>query len=435
MTQIDSARQGKITDEMRAVSKAEEVSAEEIRQRVARGTVVIPCNRKRGRRKVLGIGEGLRVKVNANIGTSPDYADMESEVAKLRAAVEAGADAFMDLSTGGDLRKVRGRLMAESDICSGSVPIYEAAVRAAREHRSILDMTPDSMLEAIRTHAEDGIDFVTLHCGVTRALVEKYKKSNRVCGIVSRGGTFLAEWSWRHGRENPYYERFDDILDIAREYDLTLSLGDGMRPGALAASNDEFQIGELEVMAGLAKRALDAGVQVIIEGPGHVPLNQIEEQVRMQKKLCNGAPFYILGPIVTDIAPGYDHITSAIGGAVAAAAGADFLCYVTPAEHLALPGPEDVREGVIAARIAAHAADIARGRPQSIERDKLFSEMRGNRDWKGMYEHCLDPVKARKVRESGRPKISDVCSMCGEYCVFLLAEEDKNGGQERQADE
>ena len=435
MTQIESARQGKITDEMRAVAEAEGVPAEDIRGRVARGTLVIPCNRKRGRRKVLGIGEGLRVKVNANIGTSPDYADVTREVAKLHAALEAGADAFMDLSTGGDLREIRRRLMAESDICSGSVPIYEAAVRAAREHRSILDMTPDSMLDAIRAHAEDGIDFVTVHCGVTRALVEKYKKSNRVCGIVSRGGTFLAEWSWHHGRENPYYERFDDILDIAREYDLALSLGDGMRPGALADSFDELQTGELEVMAGLARRALDAGVQVIIEGPGHVPLDQVEEQVRLQKRLCNGAPFYVLGPIVTDIAPGYDHITSAIGGAVAGAAGADFLCYVTPSEHLALPGPDEVREGVVAARIAAHAADIARGRTDAVEKDKLFSEMRSRRDWKGMYEHCLDPTKARKIRESGKPTISDVCSMCGEYCVFLLAEKDENGGGEQQVDE
>lgn len=427
MTQIDSARQGRITEEMRAA--AEGASPEEIRDRVARGTVVIPCNRKRGMRRVIGVGEGLTVKVNANVGTSPDCADVENEVAKLRAALEAGADAFMDLSTGGDLRAIRRRLLAESDICSGSVPIYEAAVRAAREGRSILDMTPDSMLDAVRTHAEDGVDFVTIHCGVTLDLVRKYKKSKRVCGIVSRGGTFLAEWTFNHGRENPYYERFDDIIDIAREYDLTLSLGDGMRPGALADSFDELQVGELEVMAGLAKRAFKAGVQVIIEGPGHVPLNQIEEQVRLQKKLCAGAPFYVLGPIVTDIAPGYDHITSAIGGAIAGAAGADFLCYVTPSEHLALPGPEEVREGVIAARIAAHAADIARGTGNAAERDRAFSEMRSRRDWKGMYENCIDPAKARRVRESGRPKINDVCSMCGEFCTYLLAEKERKNRQ------
>jgi phosphomethylpyrimidine synthase len=427
MTQIDSARKGKTTGEMLAVAKAEGVTAEEIKDRVARGTVVIPCNTKRGKRKVLGVGEGLAVKVNANVGTSPDYTDVEREVAKLRAALEAGADAFMDLSTGGDLRAIRKRLLAESDICSGSVPIYEAAVRATREGRSIMDMTSDSMLDAIRTHAEDGMDFVTIHSGVTARLVQQYRKMKRVCGIVSRGGTFLAEWIHHHGKENPYYERFDDILEIAREYDLTLSLGDGMRPGALADSFDDLQTGELETLAGLAKRALAAGVQVIIEGPGHVPLNQIEEQVRLQKRLCNGAPFYVLGPIVTDIAPGYDHITSAIGGAIAAAAGADFLCYVTPCEHLALPGPEDVREGVIAGRIAAHAADIARGSKRAAELDRRFSEMRSRRDWKGMYEHCLDPVKARKVRESGKPRIDGVCSMCGEFCTYLLAEKDKKG--------
>ena len=424
MTQIDSARKGKITDEMRAVARAEGVSAEEIKDRVARGTVVIPCSRKRGKRKVLGVGEGLTVKVNANVGTSPDYADVEREVAKLRAAIEAGSDAFMDLSTGGDLRAIRKRLLAESDICSGSVPIYEAAVRAVREHRSIMDMTADSMLEAVRTHAEDGVDFATIHCGVTAALVKQYRKMKRVCGIVSRGGTFLAEWIHHHGKENPFYERFDDIIEIAREYDLTLSLGDGMRPGALADSFDDLQTGELVALASLAKRALTAGVQVIIEGPGHVPLNQIKEQVRLQKRLCNGAPFYVLGPLVTDIAPGYDHITSAIGGAIAGAAGADFLCYVTPSEHLALPGPEEVREGVIAGRIAAHAADIARGNPQAIERDRRFSEMRSRRDWKGMYEHCLDPVKARKVRESGKPSDEGVCSMCGEFCTYLLAEKE-----------
>jgi phosphomethylpyrimidine synthase len=424
MTQIDSARAGKITGEMRAVAKAEGVAAEAIRARVARGSVVIPCNMKRGKRKVLGVGEGLTVKVNANIGTSPDYTDVAREVAKLRAAVEAGADAFMDLSTGGDLRAIRRRLMAESEICSGSVPIYEAAVRAVREGRSIMDMTADSMLEAVRTHAEDGIDFVTIHSGVTAEIVKRFGKTKRVCGIVSRGGTFLAEWMRNHGKENPFYERFDDIIGIAREYDLTLSLGDGMRPGALADAGDDLQTGELEALAALAKRALAAGVQVIIEGPGHVPLNEIQEQVRMQKRLCGGAPFYVLGPIVTDIAPGYDHITSAIGGAIAGAAGADFLCYVTPSEHLALPGPEDVREGVMAARIAAHAADIARGNRLAIERDKHFSEMRSRRDWKGMYEHCLDPVRARKVRESGKPSDEGVCSMCGEFCTYLLAEKE-----------
>jgi phosphomethylpyrimidine synthase len=287
-----------------------------------------------------------------------------------------------------------------------------------------MDMTTDSMLDAVKTHAEDGVDFVTIHCGVTAALVAQYRKMKRVCGIVSRGGTFLAEWINNHGKENPFYERFDDIIGIAREYDLTLSLGDGMRPGALADSFDDLQTGELVTLASLAKRALAAGVQVIIEGPGHVPLNQITEQVRLQKRLCNGAPFYVLGPIVTDIAPGYDHITSAIGGAIAGAAGADFLCYVTPSEHLALPGPEEVREGVIAGRIAAHAADIAKGNPRAVEMDKRFSEMRSRRDWKGMYEHCLDPVKARKVRESGKPSDEGVCSMCGEFCTYLLAEKE-----------
>jgi len=420
MTQLEAAKRGKITPEMERVAADERRTPEEIRALVAAGRVVIPCNKRRKATRICGIGETLHTKVNANIGTSEDFADHVKEVAKLKAAEGAGADTVMDLSTGGDLRAIRAIIVNESSITIGSVPIYEAAVKAAREKRSIMDMTPDDMLNAVRQHCEDGVDFVTVHCGVTLAVLEQLKKYPRVCGVVSRGGTFLLEWMKYHGKENPLYERYDDVLSIAKEFDVTLSLGDGLRPGALADAFDRAQVHELNVLSELAERARDAGVQVMIEGPGHVPLDQIEAQVKLAKDLCRGAPFYVLGPLVCDIAPGYDHIAAAIGGAIAAAAGADFLCYVTPTEHLSLPDVEDVREGVIAARIAAHAADIAKGVPGAADWDRQFSEMRRNRDWKGMLENCIDPERARKYREHIKAHIADTCSMCGKYCVFKL---------------
>ncbi len=387
---------------------------------MADGRVTIPLNKNRRAAAVMGVGRGLRVKVNANLGTSPDYADVEMELAKLAAARETGADSIMDLSTGGDIPEVRRRLMDACDLTVGTVPIYEAAAAAARAHGDIAKMTAEDMLASVRRHAEDGVDFVTVHCGVARRIVESGAVGRRVCGIVSRGGMFLAHWIRRHGQENPLLERFDELLDMAREYDVTLSLGDGLRPGAIADAMDACQVEELIILAELARRAVDAGVQVILEGPGHVPLDQVEAQVRLQKDLTGGLPFYVLGPIVTDVAPGYDHITSAIGGAVAAMAGADFLCYVTPTEHLGLPRPEDVRQGVIAARIAAHAADVARGRAEACAWDRRLSQARGRRDWEAQVAEAMDPARARHLREARRPAHGDVCSMCGDYCVFKL---------------
>ncbi len=420
MTQLEAARKGTVTDAMRLLAADEGLDPETVRRDVADGRVAIPHNERRRAKRVLGVGRGLRVKVNANLGTSPDYADVDVELAKLRAAVDAGADAVMDLSTGGDIPAIRDRIMDACPVAVGTVPIYEAGAAAAQTHGDVARMTADDMLAAIRHHAEDGVDFVTIHCGVTRRIVESEALSRRVCGIVSRGGTFLAHWVRRHGQENPLYERFDEVLGVAREFDVTLSLGDGLRPGAIADAMDSPQVEELLVLAELARRALDAGVQVILEGPGHVPLDQVESQVRLQKEVTGGLPFYVLGPIVTDVAPGYDHITSAIGGAVAAMAGADFLCYVTPTEHLGLPRPEDVRRGVMAARIAAHAGDVARGRPDAVAWDRRISRARAARDWPTQLSESLDPELARCLREERRPAHGDVCSMCGDYCVFKV---------------
>ncbi|MCF6157561.1 MAG: phosphomethylpyrimidine synthase ThiC [wastewater metagenome] len=424
MTQLQQARQNSITEEMKHVAKVEDVDPEYVRARIAEGKIIIPANHKRKATKVCGIGTGLKTKINANIGTSADYADVANELEKLRMAEEAGADAVMDLSTGGDLRSIRKKIIESTFLTVGSVPIYEAAVKAVQNKRSIVDMTAGDMLEAIRLHCEDGIDFITVHCGATKGVLKHLKEGKRVCGVVSRGGTFLVEWMIHNNRENPLYEEYDEILAIASEYDVTLSLGDALRPGALADAFDRAQVYELNVLAELAQKALDAGVQVMVEGPGHVPLNQVTAQVQLQKELCKGVPFYVLGPIVTDIAPGYDHITSAIGGAIAAAAGADFLCYVTPTEHLSLPRPADVRSGVMAARIAAHAADIAKGVKSAWEWDKKMSQFRRKRDWQGQFNTCIDPLVARDIREKGRPQNDEVCSMCAEYCVFKLSDKE-----------
>jgi len=427
MTQMELARQGKVTEAMAAVAKAEGLEAEAVRRDVATGQVAIPANKNRRSARLMGVGRGLRVKVNANLGTSPDYADVEMELQKLAAAQDAGADAIMDLSTGGDIPAIRRRLMDACEVTVGTVPIYEAAAHAARTHGDIAKMTADDILNSIRRHGEDGVDFVTVHCGVTREIAESAALERRVCGMVSRGGTFLAHWMRRHKQENPLLERFDEVLGIAREFDVTLSLGDGLRPGAIADAMDSPQVEELRVLADLARRAVDAGVQVILEGPGHVPLDQVEAQVKLQKELTGGLPFYVLGPIVTDVAPGYDHITSAIGGAVAAMAGADFLCYVTATEHLGLPRPEDVREGVIAARIAAHAADVGRGRADARAWDRRLSEARRRRDWPRQLAEAIDPVRAQELRHARRPEHSDVCSMCGDYCVFKVRDADAEG--------
>ncbi len=424
MTQLQQARQNVITQEMKQVAKDECLDPEYIRARIAEGRIVIPANHKRKATKICGIGAGLKTKVNANIGTSADYANVTNEIEKLKVVEEAGADTVMDLSTGGNLREIREKIIGLASIAVGSVPIYEAAVKSVQRKHAIVDMTAMDMLEAVRLHCEDGIDFITVHCGATRGVLKHLQENKRICGVVSRGGTFLVEWMIHNGRENPLYEEYDEILAIAKEYDVTLSLGDAMRPGALADAFDRAQVYELNVLAELAQRALAVGVQVIVEGPGHVPLNQIVAQVQLQKELCKGVPFYVLGPLVTDIAPGYDHITAAIGGAIAASAGADFLCYVTPTEHLSLPSPADVRIGVMAARIAAHAADIAKGIKSAWEWDKRMSQFRRKRDWMGQFNTCIDPEVARSIRERGRPQNDEVCSMCAEYCVFKLSDKE-----------
>ncbi len=423
MTQLKQARLNKITPEMEQIAQYEDCDVESLRSLLADGKIVIPHNRKRPTKKTCGIGSGLRTKVNANIGTSIDYQNVENELKKLRAAEEAQADAVMDLSTGGDLRSIRKKIMDNCSIAVGSVPIYEAAVDAVRTKHSVRNMSANSMIDAIKRHCEDGIDFITVHCGATRGVLKHLVDDKRICGIVSRGGSFLVDWMSFHNKENPLYEQFDEILSIAYEFDVTLSLGDALRPGALADAFDRAQVYELNVLAELTQKAWDANVQVIVEGPGHVPMNQIQAQIQLQKELCKGAPFYVLGPIVTDIAPGYDHITSAIGGAIAAAAGADFLCYVTPTEHLSLPKPDDVHDGVIAARIAAHAADISKGIKSAWEWDKTMSQLRRKRDWEGQFSTCIDPAHAKKIRENGTPQDVDVCSMCAEFCVFKVADE------------
>jgi phosphomethylpyrimidine synthase len=416
MTQIIEAQKGNITPEMEAVARAEGVSVDHILNGIASGTIVITRNATHRSIAPLGIGKGLRTKINANIGTSKDRASIEGEIEKLLAAVSAGADAIMDLSTGGPIVEIRNAIMKRSTVAVGTVPIYQAAVETVEQGRSIVQMDPDLLFRVIEEHAAEGVDFVTVHSGVTLSSIERLKRQGRVMDVVSRGGAFLLEWIIYNEAENPLYSHYDRLLEIAKKYDMTLSLGDGMRPGSLVDATDRAQIDELITLGELRDIALDAGVQVMIEGPGHVPINQVETNIRIQKELCKGAPFYVLGPLVTDVAPGYDHITSAIGGAIAGAAGADFLCYVTPSEHLRLPDLEDVREGVIASRIAAHAADIAKGVKGAIEWDREMSRRRKALDWKGQIELSINPEKARKLRESSLPQHSDVCTMCGEFC-------------------
>lgn len=431
MTQLESARKGRITPEMEAVARDEGIETDVLVKRVAEGTVVIPCNENRQMASVRGIGLGLRTKVNANIGTSADYPDIKDELVKLQVALEAGADAIMDLSTGGDLANIRKVIIERCPVPIGTVPIYEAAVRVAKERGSITRMTAEDLFDVIESQAKQGVDFMTLHCGITRESVRRLKEQGRITDVVSRGGAFLVTWILVNDRENPLYERYDEVLDIARRYDVTLSLGDGLRPGCLADATDRAQIQELIILGELVKRARQAGVQAMVEGPGHVPLNQVTTNVQIQKRLCEGAPFYVLGPLVTDIAPGYDHITSAIGGAIAASAGADFICYVTPTEHLGLPTPDDVREGVIAARIAGHAADIVKGVRGAVDWDNAMAHARKARDWKRQIELSIDPTKAERIRNERRASSDEVCSMCSEFCAMKIVEEalGTTGGQ------
>lgn len=423
MTQLESARAGVPTPEMKAVAESERVSVDVLTQNVASGRVVIPRNVNRALVSPLGIGAGLRVKVNANLGTSADYSDMEPEFEKLRAALEAGADTVMDLSTGGDIGRIRREILARSPAPVGTVPIYEAAVSVIEEHGSVVEMREADLFRAIEQQAKDGADFITVHCGVTRESIARLQRQGRVTDVVSRGGAFLACWMIANEEENPLYVRYDDLLEIARQHDVTLSLGDGLRPGSIVDATDRAQVQELIILGELAARARAAGVQAMVEGPGHVPLDQIAANVTLEKQLCDGAPFYVLGPLVTDVAPGYDHITGAIGGAIAAMAGADFLCYVTPSEHLGLPTVEDVREGVIAARIAGHAADIVRGIPGARDWDKQMSEARKSLDWQRQLELAIDPAKARSLRESRSARSEEACSMCSSYCAMKVVED------------
>jgi len=418
-----AAWRNQVTPEMEQVARDEGRPVEYIMQAVGNGTVVIPANTKRENLKARGFGTGLRTKVNANIGTSSQLNSIEQELAKLKAAADAGADAVMDLSTGGDLDEVRRRILAETTLPLGTVPIYQATVEAKERRGSIVDMTADDLFEVIERQARDGVDFMTVHCGVTLESVGRLRRQGRVTDIVSRGGSFLTGWMLHHGQENPLFEEFDRLLDICLEYDVTLSLGDGLRPGSIADATDRAQIQELLILGELLDRCRETGVQAMVEGPGHVPLDQVIMNVQLQKRLCKGAPFYVLGPLVTDIAPGYDHITSAIGGAVAAMAGADFLCYVTPAEHLGLPTIEDVHEGVIAARIAAHAADLVKNVPGAKDWDRQMSEARKALDWERQMELAIDPVKARQYRGQLNPKGNQACTMCGDFCAMRIVSE------------
>jgi phosphomethylpyrimidine synthase len=422
-TQLANARKGGVTREMEAVAQAEGMPIQTLVQQMAQGQIVIPVNKGHRGIRPTGIGKGLTIKVNANIGTSSDQADPAEELLKLEAAIVAGADTVMDLSTGGDINGIRRLILERSPLPLGTVPIYQAAIEVAERRGGIVRMTADDIFEVIERHAKDGVDFVTVHCGVTLNTLQRLKAQGRITDIVSRGGAFLATWMIYNEQENPLYEHFDRLLEIAQEYDVTLSLGDGLRPGCLADATDRPQIQELLLLGELTDRAWAEDVQVMIEGPGHVPLDQIATNIQLEKQLCKGAPFYVLGPLVTDVAPGYDHIVCAIGGALAGYYGADFLCYVTPAEHLKLPTAQDVREGIIATRIAGHAADVARGLARAREWDDEIARARKALDWERQLQLAIDPQKARQYREESRPQMDEVCTMCGKFCAIKMVRE------------
>ncbi|MBU1727122.1 MAG: phosphomethylpyrimidine synthase ThiC [Candidatus Omnitrophica bacterium] len=422
MTQLELAKNNKITPLIKKVSEAENISAKKLIKDIATGRVVIPKNVRHNISRPCGVGSGLKTKINANIGTSTDKGNLKDELKKLSAAIKYGADAVMDLSVGGDLKKIRQEVLKRSPVPVGTVPVYEIAVNAKRQRNNPLKFDARDMLHCLESQAEEGVDFFTIHSGVTQKNICALKTSKRILNIVSRGAAILASWMNYHKEENPFFEYFDQILKIAYRYDITLSLGDGLRPGSVLDATDKAQISELKTLGALAQRARKKNVQVMIEGPGHVPLNQIEENIALEKKYCNNAPFYVLGPLVTDIAAGYDHISSAIGGALAASFGADFLCYVTPSEHLRHPSEDDVREGVIASRIAAHAADIVKNPKAALKWDKAMSLARRSKDWKRQIELSVDPEKAKNYRASSKPRQDDVCTMCGEYCSIKLTE-------------
>lgn len=413
-TQMDAARKGMITPQMETVAEKERIPAEELRRQIAAGRVIIPCNKKHTALVPNGIGAALRTKINVNLGVSRDWKDVDMEYEKVRSAVDMGAESIMDLSSYGDTRAFRRKLTSTCPAMIGTVPIYDAVVYY---HKPLGQITATEWLDIVRMHAEDGVDFMTIHCGMNRATAARFKKNKRLMNIVSRGGSIMFAWMEMTGEENPFYEHYDELLEICREYDIAMSLGDACRPGCLADATDTAQIEELITLGELTKRAWERDVQVMIEGPGHMPIHQIAANMEIQKTLCHGAPFYVLGPLVTDVAPGYDHITAAIGGAIAAACGAAFLCYVTPAEHLRLPNADDVKEGIVAAKIAAHAADIAKGVPGAMEWDNQMSEARKKLDWEAMFALGMDEEKARRYRAEAKPQKEDTCSMCGNFCA------------------
>ena len=421
MTQLELARSGTVPPQVKQVAEAEGVEVELILQGLIDGTIVIPTNPNHKGLIPCGIGKGLRTKVNTNIGTSSDLFDVDVELKKLQVAIDAGTDTAMDLSTGGDISAIRRAIINKSPVPIGTVPIYQAGIEAIEKYGAIVNMTTEGIFDAIEEQALDGVDFMTVHCGVTRLSVARLREQGRTTDIVSRGGAFLTAWMLHNEEENPLYQYYDRLIDLALKYDFALSLGDSMRPGSIADASDRTQIEELIIQGELVKRAKDADVQVFVEGPGHMPLDQVASNVQMEKSLCHGAPFYVLGPLVTDIGAGYDHITGAIGGAIAAAAGADFLCYVTPTEHLSLPDAEDVRQGVIASRIAAHAGDIVKGVKGAREWDQKMSRARKNLDWETQVKLSLDPELSQRVH--GKiPSSERTCSMCGKYCAMAIVE-------------
>ena len=413
-TQMDAARKGIITKEMECVAAKEHMDINELVKLVACGQVIIPANKNHKCLDPNGIGSMLRTKINVNLGTSRDCVDLDMELDKVNNAVKMGAEAIMDLSSFGDTQKFRRKLTTECPAIIGTVPIYDAVVYY---HKALKEITAKEWLDIVRMHAKDGVDFMTIHCGINKATAKKFRADKRLMNIVSRGGSIIYAWMEMTGNENPFFEYYDEVLDICREYDVTMSLGDACRPGCIMDASDISQIEELVTLGELTRRAWEKDVQVMIEGPGHMPINQIQANMEIQKTICKGAPFYVLGPLVTDIAPGYDHITSAIGGAIAATYGASFLCYVTPAEHLRLPDLNDVKEGIIAARIAAHAADIAKGVPGAIDWDLKMDKARRVLDWDAQFDAAIDPEKARRYRQEAKPEKEDTCSMCGKMCA------------------
>jgi phosphomethylpyrimidine synthase len=423
MTQLEFAKNNKLTLLIKQIARIEGVDSYKLLENIKNGSVVILKNNIHNLKYPCAVGKGLSTKINANIGTSTDRPNIKEELKKLAASIKYGADAIMDLSVGGNLRNIRGQVIKNSTIPLGTVPVYEIAVNANKRNNNPLSFTYLDMLDVLESQAREGVDFFTIHSGVTKISMASLRKSKRILDIVSRGGAIIASWMKLHEKENPFFEHFDKILDIAYKYDVVLSLGDGMRPGSILDANDKAQFMELKILGELALRARKRNVQVMIEGPGHVPLNKIKENIVLEKKLCHNAPFYVLGPLVTDIASGYDHINASIGGALAASFGADFLCYVTPAEHLRHPSLQDVREGVIASKISAHAADIAKGNKSALRMDREISLARKKRDWLKQIKLSIDPDKAREYRNSSKPEDRDVCTMCGKYCSIKLMEE------------